>query len=59
MDIQDMRADLEEYYECAGFAGVYDKILKYKSDDQIHEIYRETFLDRVDFVLENWEESFA
>ena len=43
MDIQDMLAELEEYYETAGFADFYERTLKDLSDEQIIEMYKETF----------------
>lgn len=45
MDIQDMLAELEEYYETAGFADFYERVLKDLSDEQIEEMYLETFQD--------------
>lgn len=42
-DLKDMIADLEEYYECAGFAGVYEKVLKDKSEIEIREMHTEVF----------------
>ena len=45
MDIQDMLAEIEEYYETAGFADFYERVLKDLSDEQIEEMYHETFQD--------------
>lgn len=48
MDIQDMLAELEEYYETAGFADFYERVLKDLSDEQIIEMYKETFSEEGD-----------
>lgn len=43
MDIQEMVAELEEYYENAGFADFYEKVLKDKTDKEIQLLFEETF----------------
>lgn len=45
IEIQDMVAELEEYYECAGFADFYERVLKPMTDDEIREYYRTTFIE--------------
>lgn len=55
VEIAEMTADLEEYYECAGFAYFYNRVLKGMTDDQIREYHRKTFDEQTDFELEMWE----
>ena len=43
MSVQDMIADLEEYYENAGFADFYERALKGKNDEEIIQLYKDTF----------------
>lgn len=43
MDIEEMRYELAEYYETAGFADVYNKVLVNKSDAEIIELYKDAF----------------
>ena len=46
MDIQDMKAELEEYYETAGFSDFFEKVLKDKTDEEIIRMYKETFEEK-------------
>ncbi len=39
-DIQDIRAEVEEYYETAGFADYDKRVLSNMSDDEIIEEYK-------------------
>lgn len=41
----DMVADLEEYYEAAGFADFHENILKNMNDEQIKAYHEDTFKD--------------
>lgn len=43
MNIEDMRDELAEYYECAGFKDCYERVIKYKTDDEIVDMYKNTF----------------
>lgn len=43
MNIEDMRDELAEYYEAAGFENYYGRVLKHKTDDEIIEIYKDAF----------------
>ena len=43
MYIEDMRDELAEYYEAAGFENYYDRVLKHKTNDEIIEMYKNTF----------------
>ncbi len=43
IDIEDMRFELAEYYECAGFKDIYERVLKHKSDNEISEMYKTEF----------------
>ena len=45
VEIAEMTADLEEYYECAGFADFHNKVLKDMSDDQIRAYHKTTFCE--------------
>lgn len=45
MCIEDMRAELIEYYECAGFSDFYNRVLKHKTKEEIVVMYKETFGD--------------
>ena len=42
MYIEDMRTELAEYYECAGFKDVYNRVIKYKTDEEIIKMYMNT-----------------
>ncbi len=44
-DIQDIRAGLEEYYECAGFDRFNERVLSQMNDDQVMENYRQLYKD--------------
>lgn len=53
MSVQEMIAELEEYYEAAGFADFYEKKLKHLSEEGVIALYNETFKDdRTD--IEEW-----
>ena len=43
IDIEDMRCELAEYYECAGFKDIYERVLKHKSDNEISEMCKTEF----------------
>ena len=43
MYIEDMRDELAEYYEAAGFENYYDRVLKHKTNDEIIEMYKDVF----------------
>ena len=43
MYIEDMRCELAEFYEAAGFENYYDRVLKHKTNDEIIEMYKNTF----------------
>ena len=43
MNIEDMRDELAEYYECAGFKDIYNREIKHKTDEKIIEMYKITF----------------
>lgn len=45
MTIEDMRYDLAEYYECAGFKDVYNRVIKHKSDEEIVIMYKDVYCD--------------
>lgn len=47
VSIKDMIEDLEQYYEAAGFSDYYERELKGKTEDEIREIYRVTFKERI------------
>lgn len=51
--VMEMVADLEEYYEAAGFADFHDRVLKDMDDQQIRACHAETFKE-VDYELEEW-----
>ena len=44
-DIQDIRAELEEYYECAGIDGFNERVLSKMQDDEVLENYRQLCKD--------------
>ena len=54
MTIEDMRYELEDYFEAAGFADFYERVLKDMTDEQIIACYNETFAEE-DHELEKWE----
>ena len=41
MSVEDMTEYVEEYYECAGFADFYERVLKNASEENIREMYLE------------------
>lgn len=43
MTIEKMIEELEMYYEAAGFANIYEKELKNKTEDEILQMYNVTF----------------
>lgn len=43
MDIQDMIAELDDFYENAGFSDFYEQVLKDKTDIEIQQMFKETF----------------
>ena len=57
MTIEEMIDELEEFYECAGFADFYERVLKNMSEENIRAYYAETFKEE-DIELENWEREY-
>ena len=57
MTLEDMIAELEEFYESAGFEDYYERVLKNMSEDKIREYYADTFKEE-DRELENWEREY-
>ena len=55
VSVEDMISELEEYYECAGFADFYERVLKDMSEEQIRKYYDDTFHNIPDHELEMWE----
>lgn len=47
IDFVDMIADLEEYYETAGFAAVYDKRLSKMTEEELEQLYIEILSDKL------------
>lgn len=47
MTIEEMTEALEQYYEAAGFADVYNRELKGKTDDKIRQMYCKTFSEEL------------
>lgn len=45
MTIDDMRIELGEYLEMAGFADAYNQMLSQKNDEEIQEMYKNTFAE--------------
>lgn len=45
MTIKDMRIELGECLEAAGFTDAYNQILNQKSDEEIEEMYKNTFAE--------------
>ncbi len=43
LTVDEMTEALEQYYEAAGFVYVYNRELKYKSDDEIRRMYMDIF----------------
>ena len=54
MSVEDMRDELEDFFEAAGFADFYDRVLKDMTDEQIIASYNEIF-SAEDPELEKWE----
>ena len=52
MTREDMEEELEQFYEAAGFADYYERILKDKTDEQIKKMYDE----HMKFIEESEEE---
>lgn len=57
-DIVEMTADLEEYYEAAGFADFYERVLSKMDEDQVRKYYHDTFEVEEDHELEEWERRY-
>ena len=57
-DIEEMTADLEEYYEAVGFADFYERVLSKIDEDQIRKYYHDTFEVEEDHELEEWERRY-
>ena len=57
-DVEEMTADLEEYYEAAGFEDFYERVLSKMNESQIREYYHDTFEANENHELEEWERSF-
>lgn len=55
-ELIDIISELEEYYECAGFADYYERVLKNMSEKELLQHYRETFEIQEDFEFEQWEQ---
>lgn len=45
MTIEDLRIELGEYLEVAGFADADNQILNQKNDEEIQEMYKNTFVE--------------
>ena len=45
MTIEDMKIELGEYLEAAGFADAYNQILNQKNDEELQEMYKNTFVE--------------
>jgi succinate dehydrogenase flavin-adding protein (antitoxin of CptAB toxin-antitoxin module) len=54
MNIEDMRYELEDFFEAAGFSDFYERVLKNMTDEQIIASYNEIF-SAEDPELEKWE----
>ena len=46
MIIEKMIEELEMYYEAAGFADIYERELKYKTEDEIRQLYKVNFIEK-------------
>lgn len=57
-EVEEMIDDLEEYYEAAGFADFYERVLSKMDGDQIKQYYHDTFEVDIDHELEEWERRF-
>ena len=56
--LEDMVAELEEYYECAGFADYYDRVLKDMGEAQIRKHFHDTFFKSDDPKDVAWREDY-
>lgn len=45
MDYNDMLSAVEEFYECAGFANFYEKVLKNKSKEEVVQMFNDLYKD--------------
>ena len=54
---REMMADLEEYYETAGFTDFHERVLKNMDPDQIRKYHHDTFEVEDDHEFEEWERS--
>ena len=54
MSVEDMRDELEDFFEAAGFVDFYDRVLKDMTDEQIIASYNEIFSEE-NPELEKWE----
>ncbi len=57
-DVEEMTADLEEYYEAAGFEDFYERVLSKMDEDQIRKYYHDTFEVEEDHEFEEWERRY-
>ena len=55
MKIEDMKIELGEYLEAAGFADAYNQILSKKTDEEIKEMYKNTFEEQWCLTMEFFE----
>ena len=46
-DIQDIRAEVEEYYETVGFADFDERVLSNMSDEEVIEEYKKLCMEAV------------
>ncbi|MBQ7076920.1 MAG: hypothetical protein IJM91_02155 [Lachnospiraceae bacterium] len=56
--LDDMIAELEEYYEAAGFADYYNRVLKDMSEEEIRKYFHETFFNSDDPKDVAWREGY-
>lgn len=54
-ELNEIIAEIEEYYECAGFEDIYERKIKNMSEKDIRAWYEETFKEP-NRELEEWEE---
>lgn len=61
MTIEDMKIELGEYLEAAGFADAYNQILSQKTDEEIKEMYKNTYEEWCMFMdfFEFWGDVFS
>ena len=55
MTIEDMKIELGEYLEAAGFTDAYNQILSQKTDEEIQEMYKNTFAEWWYLLMEFFE----